>query len=206
MQLDINLGAQAMDDLRSAILKRPGMYFGDLSVFGGFASLLGWMALDAAQAGATRVSCRKRLDGKIELCITPSDLRAELQTVPAVGPFASQYGSSFELAEAVSQHVGRSASDGRLAAVFVPDLDTFPYLAAPSLYPLVGFVHDLATAFPQCGFDVVCHGWSQAPAALRMLAEEGVSAAELFPGYKGVVDSFKEREFWDAQKESHSRW
>lgn len=133
--------AAPVDDLRSAILKRPGMYFGDVATFGGFPSLFRSMALDAVQAGATRFSCRARPDGQIELRIMLSDKRvAELH--------------SFKLGEAVSKRVEWSEANGQLGAVFVPDLDRFPYLAARSMYPLVGFVHDLSTAFPQCGFDV----------------------------------------------------
>jgi FRG domain-containing protein len=39
--------------------------------------------------------------------------------------------------------------------------------------------------------------WSQAPALLRMLADEGVDGQRLFPGRDGVVLSMKERRFWD---------
>jgi hypothetical protein len=36
----------------------------------------------------------------------------------------------------------------------------------------------------------------QAPALLSLLARDGVTAAEVFPGYRGVVQSLKERNFW----------
>lgn len=36
-----------------------------------------------------------------------------------------------------------------------------------------------------------------ARSVLRLLAHESISAASIYPGYRGVVESLKEREFWD---------
>jgi hypothetical protein len=40
---------------------------------------------------------------------------------------------------------------------------------------------------------------TESPALLRLLAYEGVSGAELFPGYEGVVRGVKERRVWDDE-------
>ncbi len=39
---------------------------------------------------------------------------------------------------------------------------------------------------------------SEAKKLLRLLNQEGVSAATIYPGYKGVADSLKERDQWDV--------
>jgi hypothetical protein len=39
--------------------------------------------------------------------------------------------------------------------------------------------------------------WTAAPRLLRLLALEGVTAASVFPGYKGVVESLHDQDLWD---------
>jgi len=39
---------------------------------------------------------------------------------------------------------------------------------------------------------------SEAGKLLRLLNQEGISSATLFPGYQGVAESLKEREYWDT--------
>ena len=39
----------------------------------------------------------------------------------------------------------------------------------------------------------------EAPALLRGLAMDGVTAAAVFPGYRGVVDALKERDYWKGE-------
>lgn len=46
---------------------------------------------------------------------------------------------------------------------------------------------------------------NQAGALLRLLHQEGISAATMFPGYQGVADSLAERALWD-QPERASYW
>jgi len=38
---------------------------------------------------------------------------------------------------------------------------------------------------------------SEARKLLRLLSQEGINAATIYPGYKGVADSLTERELWD---------
>jgi len=50
---------------------------------------------------------------------------------------------------------------------------------------------------------------SEAPKLLGMLADEGVSAASVFPGYGGVAESVFESSLWDEKRNSQqirSRW
>ena len=46
---------------------------------------------------------------------------------------------------------------------------------------------------------------SESGKLLRLLNQEGVNAATIYPGYKGVVESLKEREKWD-KKERATYW
>jgi hypothetical protein len=39
--------------------------------------------------------------------------------------------------------------------------------------------------------------WSESPALCRLLADEGATAAQMFPNYDGVVRSLKEQSVWD---------
>jgi hypothetical protein len=39
--------------------------------------------------------------------------------------------------------------------------------------------------------------YSEAKKLLRLLNQEGINAATIYPGYKGVADSLIERELWD---------
>jgi hypothetical protein len=41
---------------------------------------------------------------------------------------------------------------------------------------------------------------SQAPRLLRLLADEGVTGATVFPGYEGVVKAMREEGWWRANK------
>jgi hypothetical protein len=50
---------------------------------------------------------------------------------------------------------------------------------------------------------------SEAPALLAMLADIGVSAASVFPGYSGAVRAIFERSLWGPERTNHrmrSRW
>jgi len=50
---------------------------------------------------------------------------------------------------------------------------------------------------------------SEAPKLLRFLADEGVSAASVFPGYGGITEAVFEHSLWDEGRTSHqirSRW
>lgn len=47
--------------------------------------------------------------------------------------------------------------------------------------------------------------WSEAGKLLRILNQEGVNAATVFPGYKGAADALMERSDWD-DKEKTSYW
>lgn len=52
---------------------------------------------------------------------------------------------------------------------------------------------------------VMCHYTlpsSEAGCLLRLLYQEKINAATVFPGYKGVSDSLKERQLWDRQERS----
>jgi hypothetical protein len=41
---------------------------------------------------------------------------------------------------------------------------------------------------------------------LRLLNKEQINSATLYPGYKGVVESLDEREFWDNPNERANYW
>ena len=45
----------------------------------------------------------------------------------------------------------------------------------------------------------------EAPALLTLLAREGITAAEIFPGYGGVVQALKERNLWVDHQQIRSR-
>ena len=45
----------------------------------------------------------------------------------------------------------------------------------------------------------------EAPALLTLLARDGVTAAEIFPGYGGVVQALKERDLWVDHQQIRSR-
>jgi hypothetical protein len=50
---------------------------------------------------------------------------------------------------------------------------------------------------------------TEAPALLKILADEGVSAASVFPGYDGVAEAVFERGLWDensTSRQMRSRW
>ena len=56
-----------------------------------------------------------------------------------------------------------------------------------------------------CGKPVMGHltlPVSEAKALLRLLNQEGINSATLFPGYQGAADSLAERQFWDMPERS----
>lgn len=147
--------AAAIQELRASILKRPGMYFGDASYWGGLTGLLAWMATEAVQNGAAAVSCHIRSDNRICFSVVSTVASAEALTSPEQptgGPIAL---SAWQLAIAISKHVEHEESGSRLSATFEPDFDAFPFLGPVSPYPLVGVFSDLATAYPQHRFEAV---------------------------------------------------
>lgn len=55
---------------------------------------------------------------------------------------------------------------------------------------------------------VMCHltlDWQEAPALLRLLARERVTAASIFPGFTGVAQALVERDHWDC-RERNTFW
>jgi hypothetical protein len=52
-----------------------------------------------------------------------------------------------------------------------------------------------------CGEPVMAHlklPHQEARKSLRLLNQEGINSATLFPGYQGVAHSLAEREYWDV--------
>jgi hypothetical protein len=129
------------------------MFIGDSAKGGRFAYLLGAMAADAADSGATAISCRMLRDGRIEFLVSPPP---ELTVQwwfdgSSLGPSGGSPGQHiWDIAAAVCLAVEWRES----GAIFAPDLEVFPYLGPFSPLALMGVVNDLATAFPNCHFEV----------------------------------------------------